>query len=349
MKKNYIFIICLFLLSVSCSKVERYDDAELFDFDTFVKIEELKGRMLEFDSMIMRPNGIRVYDSLLVLIEPRSEKLVHVFNLNTRKKIGSALSFGQGPDDMLQPKLMTNGSHTFQLFDRSSSRIFEYDMATFLESQNPKPMRRLKLSVPVFISAEQVGDCIWGYSHQVEHQLYVFDSGDGEKTGEIIGYPNNNISYTDTEKLDSYYMNFISNGMNKFAICYCMTDLIEFYDFNGNLHKRIHGPEQFFAHFKEYHDGKVISSSPDRETTRDAYFSPCNAGDCLMVMYDGGYVNDPDHTGLCSWIFSFSWNGVPNIAYKLDNPLLFMTVDSQHRKIYGISNAPEYHIVEYSY
>ena len=52
MKKNYIFIICLFLLSVSCSKVERYDDAELFDFDTFVKIEELKGRMLEFDSMI---------------------------------------------------------------------------------------------------------------------------------------------------------------------------------------------------------------------------------------------------------------------------------------------------------
>ena len=41
MKKNYIFIICLFLLSVSCSKVERYDDAELFDFDTFVKIEEL--------------------------------------------------------------------------------------------------------------------------------------------------------------------------------------------------------------------------------------------------------------------------------------------------------------------
>lgn len=85
-EKNYIFIICLFLLSVSCSKVERYDDAELFDFDTFVKIEELKGRMLEFDSMIMRPNGIRVYDSLLVLIEPRSEKLVHVFNLNTRKK-----------------------------------------------------------------------------------------------------------------------------------------------------------------------------------------------------------------------------------------------------------------------
>lgn len=72
-----------------------------------------------------------------------------------------------------------------------------------------------------------------------------FDSGDGEKTGEIIGYPNNNISYTDTEKLDAYYMNFISNGMNKFAICYCMTDLIEFYDFNGNLHKRIHGPEQF--------------------------------------------------------------------------------------------------------
>ena len=161
MKKNYIFIICLFLLSVSCSKVERYDDAELFDFDTFVKIEELKGRMLEFDSMIMRPNGIRVYDSLLVLIEPRSEKLVHVFNLNTRKKIGSALSFGQGPDDMLQPKLMTNGSHTFQLFDRSSSRIFEYDMATFLESQNPKPMRRLKLSVPVFISAEQRGSRSW--------------------------------------------------------------------------------------------------------------------------------------------------------------------------------------------
>ncbi|WP_334167438.1 BF3164 family lipoprotein [Phocaeicola paurosaccharolyticus] len=330
--------------------METYNDAETFDLKGFSKIENLKGKTLEFDSLVMHPSDIIVYDSLLVLVEPKCDKMIHIYNLNSRKREASHISFGQGPYEMIRPKFIANNTSgdTLQLFDKSSYCIMKYDMKAFRKPEKVMPFDRVKLSQQVFLNVEKIGNDIWGYSHNPKYQFYLFDACNGNKINEIIGYPLCNVEYSDIEKVDAFYMNFVSNGADKIAICYCMTDLIDFYNIDGTLHKRIHGPEHFFSHFNDYKDGKVVSSSPDKNT-RDAYFSPCSAGDNLMVLYNGGLVNDSNHSSSCKWIFSFSWDGKPNVAYKLSDPLLFMTVDEKHRKIYGISNIPEYHIVEYTF
>ncbi|WP_455672705.1 BF3164 family lipoprotein [Phocaeicola sp.] len=349
MKTHSLPIVCVALLFASCSQGNKYKDAENFDFNTFKSEKSLTGKTLEFDSLIMRPGDIQVYDSLLVVIEPRSEKKVHLFNLNTHKKIGSRIMSGQGPKDMIQPKLMATDGKTILLFDMATFCIFRYDIRSFIANEDPEPMQRVKLEKPIFINAEQIGNQFIGYSYNVNHQLYAFDSTTGKKVNEMIDYPSSDIPYTDAEKLDAYYMNFVSNKKDRIAISYSMTDLIEFYDIDGNLQKRLHGPECFFAYFTEFRDEKVVTSSPDKERTRDAYFSPCNAGDRLFVLYDGGYVNDPNHDSTCERILSFSWDGVPDVVYTLDDPLLSFTVDYKQRKIYGVSDTPEYHLVEYSY
>lgn len=165
----------------------------------------------------------------------------------------------------------------------------------------------------------------------------------------VIGYPPLTLEFTNIEKRDAYYMNFTTNQSDRIIICYYMTDLIEVYNEKVNLIKRIHGPDQFFSHFKEYSEGEISSSISVKSLNRDAYFSPESAGDGFMVLYNGGYIDDPNHSVFCDKLFSFNWDGEPNVIYNLDDPIFTFSVDSDNKKIYGISETPEFHIVEYSY
>lgn len=144
-------------------------------------------------------------------------------------------------------------------------------------------------------------------------------------------------------------MNVASNGMDRLTVSYCMTDLLEFYDEDGVLKNRLHGPEQFYSYCKEYRDGKVISTKMDAEKNREAYFSPCWVDDYFFVLFDGEHINAPNHDSNSNWLFVFSKEGEPEIAFQLDIPLFRFCVDPKLRKIYGISINPEYQLVEYSY
>ena len=169
----------------------------------------------------------------------------------------------------------------------------------------------------------------------------------GKKINAIIDYPTSSIPYSDMEKMDAYYMKFITNDSDKIVICYYMTDLIEIYNLDGILQKRLHGPEQFFVRVKER--GGNISGTSLLKGTRDSYFQPRSAGDKFFVLYNGGDIYDPAHTSSCKRLFSFSWDGTPKIIYNLNDPIHNFAVDKKNKKIYGISETPEVHIVAYSY
>ena len=250
---------------------------------------------------------------------------------------------------MIQPVFVKNDGDCLQLYDMATSYLFSYDLATFIEEDSPKYQQKIKLGKTLIGSVESLKDKIYGYSYSSESQLFVFDEKSGKEIGNMVKFPKSNIDYSDTEKIDAYYMGAVSNKKDRLAVCYSMTDLIDWYDLNGNLLKRIHGPEQFFSYFKEYRDGNVVGSSMDRDRNRDAYFSPHCVDNRLFVLYDGEHVNAPGHDSLCEYLFSFTWDGVPDMIYELEDPIFTYTIDTNRKKIYGISNKPEYHIVEFTY
>jgi hypothetical protein len=232
--------------------------------------------------------------------------------------------------------------------DMATFTMFEYKDIDFINDPAPDPIRRIKLDTPVFIDAEIVNGHIVGYFDDNQYQLNVFDLN-GKGVNKIVHYPVSPVPFSDMEKKEAFYMNFTTDGIDKIAICYYMTDLIEIYDVNGSLQKRLHGPEQFISRFKEYRNGEITGSSPVKGYNRDAFFSPENAGEEFFVLYNGGSIDDPDHSSLCKLLLSFTWNGIPQKIYNLDDPISNFTVDQDNKKIYGISRTPEYHIVEYSY
>lgn len=338
-------LICLF----SCSQQKKsvYDNAHVFDTDDFAKTISLEGHTLELDSQAMRPMDIQVYDTLLVTVDVSEEKLIQLYNLKTGKKIGNRINRGQGPDDMIMPRLMANDDNKIQILDMGKSIVYEYETADFINHSNPVPSRKIPFEKRAFIDAQQVANNLISYSYDLNNQLFVYDM-DGKKVNEIAAIPTSKIPYTDIEKRDAFYMNFTSDNKDKIVISYCMTDLIEIYDLNGTLQHRLHGPEQFAAHFKEKHTDEVTTSSPEKNKNRDAYFSPRNAGDSFFVLYDGTYTDD-DSGMSCKQLFSFSWNGNPKNIYNLSDPLITYAVDRKNKKIYGISDSPEFHIVSYDY
>lgn len=348
MKRNILFLALGTCILFSCSQRDQYLDAQTFGFDDFEAETELKGKILEFDDLIMSPSGLQVYDSILVTLEYAGEKLCNLYNLKTKKKIGDRLTRGQGPDEMLMPLFIDNNGSSIQIIDMATSIIYKYDLVDFIRNVDPRPISKAKLEENINSGMQMLGDNIIGYPYFKKHQLYVFDMS-GKKVNEFADFPNSSIDYTDMEKTDAYYMGFASNGIDRIAICYYMTDLIDIYDSTGLLLKRMHGPEQFFSYFKEVHDEEGITSRPIRGKNRDAYFSPKSAGDKLFVLYNGGYVDEKDHNSFCNKLFSFSWDGVPQNIYILNDPIFTFCVDKKQNKIYGVSNSPDYHIVEYTY
>ena len=93
----------------------------------------------------------------------------------------------------------------------------------------------------------------------------------------------------------------------------------------------------------------TASAHPEQGKQRDAYYNPVAADDVFFVLFNGNFVDDENYTNRSNQIFVFDWNGKPLERLILDNGIISFTVNSQKRKIYGISDMPEYHIVEFEY
>ncbi|NVK94680.1 hypothetical protein HU824_16105 [Bacteroides sp. L10-4] len=348
MKDRILLLLLGTSILFSCSQKERYLDAQSFNFNDFEAEIELKGKTLEFDDLIMNPIGLQVYDSILITLEYGGESLCNIYNLNTKKKIGGRLTKGQGPNEMLMPSFIDNDGESIQIIDMATSTIYNYDLIDFIENANSQPISKIKLAESINSGAQILGDKFIGYPYFKERQLYVFDK-EGKKIGEMVDFPRSTIDYSDMERTDAYYMGFATNGSDRVAICYYMTDLIEIYDSVGVLKNSMHGPEHFFSYFKEEHDADGVTSYPVKGKNRDSYFAPRSAGSQLFVLYNGRYVDEKGHDSCCKKLFSFSWDGNPKNVYILDDAIFTFCVDKRKHKIYGVGNSPDNHIVEYSY
>lgn len=325
------FIILLFsILAASCSSDNGAQVKETFSWSDFQTEKSLKGRTLDLDDAVIMPFSIQVVDTVLISLESAGDKVCQLFNLNTGVKLGDRLSKGGGPNEMMMPMFVNNGQGV-QFVDLGSFTVYKYNSNEFIQNSLPTPLSKIKLSEAVDSEMQVVGNKYIGYQYARDSLLYVFDAS-GQKLKAYAGYPIGSGSVSTEERSDIYQMGYVSNGKDKVAATYYMTDVIEIFDAEGNLVKHLEGPEGF-----EYTKGG-----------KDAFFSPRNAGDSFFVLYNGGSRTEEGHNSSCSKLLSFSWDGKPESVYTLDNPIFTFCVDVKHRKVYGVSTTPEYHIVEYS-
>lgn len=345
--KNIFYLLVLFTTISSCSQNKQYPKAILFGKEDFETIE-IKGKIIEFDDMIMSPTQLMVYDTLLITCNNQAEKLFHIFNLSNKKKIGECISLGQGPMEMLMPTFI-NQDDSVIIFDMMNSKLFKYSIPEFINNPVPTPNSIIEIEKkPFWSEINMINNKYIGVSYEPDAPCYTF-SLKGDMIEKFGKYPESSSKYTNLEIVDAYRAILTTNKKNRVAICHFFTDLIDLYDENGFLVKELYGPDHFFTSFKEFNDGERMGSNAIPETYRDAFYSPVNVGEEFFVLYNGKYLNKPGYDLLAKDIFAFDWNGNPTRHFILDHGVLRISVDKKNKKIYGISDSPEYHIVEYSY
>ena len=256
MKKFFLCLLSLGLLLMSCKQNEKiYSDATLVDYDDFKEIIELKAETIAgFDSLFLAPTHLCAYDSMLITINKRSDKRILVFNVNTEKKVAEHISVGQGPGEMLLPRIVGNDDSKILISDLIKSTVLEYSMEDFFKSGELQYTKFISLQKPISGEVRLLKDRLIGdVSRNTSFLFYEFNS-EGEVVDSIGRYPEANWEITDVEKKNVYSFSFTTNQQDRIAVCYNWTDLIDIYDREGNLLNRIHGPRYFASHFEEFNE-----------------------------------------------------------------------------------------------
>lgn len=346
-KLPYAFLLGGLLLSCSQEK-KIFADSTLVTYDDFKEVIDLKAEKVGLDSVLLAPIQLQVYDTVLAVMNSRADKLVHLFGLGSGMKIAEHVSVGQGPDEMVMPRFIENDGRSVQLSDLMTSAVMKYDLPGFFKPEAPVRSEQISLKERAFGEVRLLKG---GYIAPARNTSFLFHvyNVKGERVDSIGGYPEVGWETTDTEKLNMYTFSFTTNLQDKIAVCYNWTDLVDIYDGAGNLCKRLHGPKQFVSHFKEVRDGQVISASPEKGQTRDAYFCPVNMGDEFWVLFSGKSESEENYSILADLICVYGWDGTPRKILNLDEGVFTIAVDKKNRRIYGISDTPEFHMVAFAY
>lgn len=352
---NYIPIILLSIyISSFCScnrDTPKIEGAYNFSFDDFPQQKKLNAKKMLNSELLEDPHKIYVKDSVLFIINgPGSDFLLHSYNTITKERIGASIEVGIGPEEMIYCNNLQFFDNKLYLNDMQQNKFIVYDYDDLIHDsfcnpdsifyiKNIHPQNPLLLSNIKFV----------GNDLTAEGQLISFFNINGEREEKSIPYPyiEGKEYESDFHKKRSFECRMITDFENVY-ITYVYTDLIDFFDANGNLKRRISGPESYppYLYEKRSDGGNFVSTDIDK--TKVAYMSPNITKDYLWVLYYGS-LPQPDIDFLSNKILVFDKEGNPKYLFELDQPILYFCVDELLKRIYGITVNPEYSIVYFDY
>lgn len=345
----YTIICSIIFASFSCSEKrmhEVHEDAGLIQIEDFGRVISLKSEELVFDEIVFNPFKMILKDSLLILYNVNTDYAFQIFNINNSKYLGERVHIGKAPNEMIRPAFIQNTDSGIWILDAEKHIIYHYFANEFLKKREPYPIKTINQKIEAdqlsIIGGKFFGLRIW---ESMKNRFLFFDMN-GDSIDAKGKYPPNNINLTDQETSYGYTGNYTTNFKDRIFLTHFFTDLIEIYDTDGTLIRRIQGPDNFLPHVKEYKT-EDISFGYSKKDARVAYSPPANAGEEVFVAYNGGLYSED--TGHKKDIFVFDWDGKPIRKYELDKPVYGIIVDSKNKHIYGFSDIPECHIVRYSY
>jgi TolB-like 6-blade propeller-like len=333
-----IFHVSLVVLAVfsSCERKSEID----FDYDSIPLSYEMEG-VIVIDSM-MSPQSIESYKTLLISIESAGKFKLKVYNPKSGLEIQSFIRGGRGINEMLQPWTLSVQNDTCWVFDLMLNKIIglhksENDTLTFAREFSLEDRRN------TMILAEGDGDFVGiGFSDSLK-LFSVYDSY-GQLIRTFGRYPDNITRESPDIKENALFYSTvyksrigISSKCKRIAAAYTRFNMIDIYDFEGRLLKRLYGPEKV--------DIKVERISPnpgtvlfDAKPKYLAYRQVKVSEKEIWASHSGKILTRENYTQtIPRKIFCFSWNG--EIIRELNFDILIndFFVDWESKKLYCLS------------
>ena len=333
---KYIYLLIIFVF-VSCNTKSEYDNCTIFSNDQLSKNTfDLVGKTIDFDIPVRKPVKICSFDSLLVVNNMATDTLIDIYNLNTNKYICSNIPVGSGPEELLISSNIQERDSFISFYDQMKNKIFIYRKCDLLRNSS-KVIKVIQLEEPANKAFITPCNNIIATSFNTENKRFSLFDMNGEFIQHIGNYPNYKVALSNYEEIESF-------------MCHNRTDLLEIYDSNGILKRRVQGPDHFFPTIEQIEEGEKVHFQESIGKSRDAYFSPVIYKKEIWALYSGKYF-DPHNSSsnyLNNIIFVFDIEGNIKRKYILSEPIISFTINSDRNILYGISDIPEMHITEFN-
>ena len=345
-RHSTIISLILILLFESCYKSEKYENVSLFSFKDFKEIIKLNATTIEFDVPIMLPLLFVKSDSLLIVQNIKTNNMLYVYNIFSKKKVGEFISWGSGPNELLRIKNMQLIGSDLYISDSQKRAIYKYDVNDFYKLADELiPIQKVIID-DHFYNLAYTDNGYVALSINSDNKRLVFYNSKGEKVFTAGEYPHFGRKLTVIEQMEGFQSSIVISRNYKRIYLFGMdTDLIEIYDFKGNLIKRIQGPDRLFPQVKEVRLKNGMTAVSALRKTIFAYFSPIIIDDEIYVSYSGNYQKIDEEVPVIHHIFVFDMDGNPIRRYELPKSIVSFTIDAIAKNIYATCNDPEYHLI----
>lgn len=342
---NYIYLLLISLL-ISCTNESKYENALTFSSADFGDPIQLTSEIIEFDEPVMFPGKILLVDSILLIGNLKTERLLYRYNIFTKKKTGEYISFGSGPDELLRIKDIQKIDSSIFISDNQKRVVFEYNTYDLCYNKDPRLIKSTTINEAIN-SLQRIPEGYVCTTMNPLNKRFIFFNHEGNSIYSEGEFPSHGEEINKIEIVNSYINQMVVNPHLQYIyIFYMQTDLIEIYNFKGEFVKRLHGPDHFFPHIKEKQlEGGFSRISPIYGEAREAYYSPIVVDNEVYVLYSGAFREKKPAP--LNMILVFSAEGNPLRKYILSEPIITFTIDPISKDIYATSEIPDYHIVKF--
>lgn len=303
----------------------------------------LKGSKLELGTLLA-PIQIFFHDTLLFVTTEGLHHNVHVYNQRQDYLyFGSIIPRGDGPDELLSVVRMDfNSDGTFWAHDIITGRLKKYELVLNSDSIYAVAKSSASLKWPV-MNAFWVEPGIIGATTQEITPLkrfYLHDSL-GNRLAEAGDYPayEKEIPATALVEIFNGWVS-VHPEKTRFVLAYEFTDLIEIFDMEFTLLKRVQGPHNFLPEFELKQRGNSVAMKRKFDLTRYAYQGIVSNDSLVFMLYANGETvskeADPEEAAHFKVIVAIDWEGNPLYLFNLDHAVISICVDWKRQVVYGL-------------
>ena len=343
MRRHVGLFLCVLSVFMSCTP-RLEEGTRTFGWSDIPAPVTLKGDSLAFDEIMMKPVRLAVVDSFLLLKNQHVERFFHVYNLKSRQKVGERISFGIGPEEMLDPMCVSMAGDSLGIVDKNKRIMDIYPDSRWLVSDTVSPVRRISFNELLVnpVCLPEVG-IISSTTQSEEHKFVLFDF-EGNCLSYFGDYPSAYKNSTVYEKLIAFMGDMaVKPDGSRWVMSHKAMDMIEIYDSRLNLLHRIQGPDGIFPEVEE-----TQNRVRRPKTSREGYFFPVVTDEYIYVLYDGRIYDTESPTRyLRDKLLVFNWNGEPVKYYRLSEGIFHFDIDEENGVLYGITDYPEFHVVSF--
>ncbi|MBN1985036.1 MAG: hypothetical protein JW761_01970 [Prolixibacteraceae bacterium] len=336
MRVCLISVVLTGLIFFSCKENTKMD----FDYNSIPSTYHMKGEVI-IDSM-MSPQSVDFYKSSIFSIESGGKYKLKVYDNETGHEVYSAIEGGRGVNEMLQPWTLCVRGDTCWIFD-----LILKKMIGICNPNNPNCTickefvfkdRNSEMVIP------KTNSTFIGIGFSDSLKQFTEYNGSGQIIRTFGSFPdivpkNFVEGAEDALFYGTVYKSKIglSYEQKRIAVAYTRFNMIDIFDFEGRLLKRIRGPEEINVKVERVspRPGMVMYDASPKYL---AYRQIKTGQEEIWVSHSGvvltrdNYLQTVPHK-----IYCFSWDGELIRELQFDIPVNDFAIDWENKKLYCLS------------